>query len=166
MSLHTPLPPLGDVEWLIPPAGDAAAFIEGAPALLIHFWSTGCPLCEEGAHSITRWRTRFEPLGLRTIGIFQPRAEAPVLSSHELLRHARERMHISHPCILDRHAALAERFGNPYAPGYYVYDGARQLRHRQMGSERLDVIEALLARLVQASVSSGANLEVDDASTT
>jgi len=122
--------------------------------VLVHFWSTGCPLCHEGARDIARWRERYPSLVI--VAAFQPREDEP-FDPAAVERDASESMGIGYPCAIDTQGVLARRFDSAYPPGYYVFDDEHRLRHRQMGNARLDVVEALLERLaVKASPERGA----------
>ena len=145
MKLGDALPSFDDVaNWLGVRPDRVVA--DGRP-LLVHFWSTRCPLCHEGAESISRWRLRFAPQGLATIAVYQPRATETIdLAGVE--RDARSAMHIKYPCAVDASGVLAARFNSEYPPGYYLFDRNGELRHRQMGNAKLHRLEALIERLL------------------
>jgi len=153
MKLGDRLPPFdASMEWLIEPSAGPAAFSRPqSTPILVHFWSSDCPLCHDGARQVARWRRRFAPLGLRTIAIYQPRRSDARLDTASLRDEARRLMLIDDACALDRDGGVGRRFDNPYAPGYYVFDRAETLRHRQMGNAALAALEPLLERIVQAS---------------
>lgn len=115
--------------------------------MLVHFWSTGCPLCHEGVVDIARWRARFAQLGLVTIGVYQLR-ERETFDPASAEREALIAMHIDYPCALDAVRVLAARFQSDYPPGYYIFDGERTLRHRQMGNASLHAIDAIIERIL------------------
>lgn len=140
-------------EWL-----DAIAYEPhaGRP-LLVHFWSTGCPLCHEGAARISEWRDRHRPDALDIVAVFAPRPESTSIDLESVRRDARDLMRVDYPCAIDRRGELRALFECPFSPGYFVFDRDGKLRHRQMGNDGLDVVGALLDRLtVKASPSSGA----------
>ena len=114
----------------------------GTP-LFVHFWSSGCPLCHEGAPSIHALRERFPSLAV--IAVYQPRPdETPDRAA--IARDAATLMRIDYPCAVDAAGALARAFDNPYAPGYYLFDADRRLRHRQMGNAGFDALGEILER--------------------
>lgn len=154
MKLGDNRPALDDrVEWL---DGIEHAPNAGRP-LLVHFWSTGCPLCHDGAALVGEWRASHGPDALDVVAIFSPRPEATSIDLDAIRRDARDVMRIEHPCIVDRRRELGTLFDCPYSPGYFVFDGDGKLRHRQLGNDALASIGALLDRLVvKASSSSGA----------
>jgi thiol-disulfide isomerase/thioredoxin len=126
-----------------PSTGDLAGHV-----VLVHFWSGGCPLCHEAVVDIDRWRACFAARGLITLSVYQPRPNETIdIACAE--RDARTLMRIGYPCAVDGTGELASRFDSIYAPGYYVFDRANALRHRQMGNGRLDGIDELLGRLCE-----------------
>ena len=150
MKLGDPLPAFWPgMDWIFGPSG----LEPHAPAspVLIHSFSAGCPLCEEGAQHVSAWRERFRADGLRVIGMFQARSDVPLPSRQEIERIARDLMGVDHPCLSDNDGSLTRRLGIPYAPGYLLFDVGHKLRHRQMGNARLDIIESTIERLVKAS---------------
>lgn len=138
----------------LPSLADATAWLNGPPKpgelsdapVLLHFWSSDCPLCHEGAHAIARWRLRFAGSGLVTIAIYQLRPDQ-ILDASAAEFEARELMHLDHPCALDGSGAIARRFDSTYPPGYYLFDRSHELRHRQMGNAELERLEAIIDRL-------------------
>jgi hypothetical protein len=126
-----------------PSTGDLTGYV-----VLVHFWSRGCPLCHEAVVDIDRWRTCFAAHGLVMLSVLQMRPDETIdIACAE--RDARTLMRIRYPCAVDGTGELASRFDSIYAPGYYVFDRANALRHRQMGNARLDCIDELLGRLCE-----------------
>jgi hypothetical protein len=146
MKIGDALPDLSAVEirWL---DGLAPSDL-GGRAVLIHCWSSGCPLCHEGVTDIRRWRERYEKLGLAVVAIWQPR-NGETADVDAVLRDARTSMRIDYPCAVDAADLLVARLGNTYAPGYFVFDRAHALRHRQMGNGGFDRIDQLLTDLCE-----------------
>ena len=134
---------MDDVAWV----GDPPAQAPDDRAVLVHFWSSGCPLCHEGMRVIHRWRERYAPRGLQTIAVYQARPDArPEIEDAE--REARALMRIDYPCAFDGAGRLAAAFENPYAPGYFFFDRDGRLRHRQMGNTGLARLDPLIARML------------------
>jgi thiol-disulfide isomerase/thioredoxin len=113
-------------------------------AVLVHFFSSDCPLCDEGAHRIARWIDEFEPIGLVVVGAFQPRREAESTRAMALAECERHCRIARHPCAADAAGELSQRFGNEWWPAYFVYDTAHRLRHYQMGNEAMHRLESVL----------------------
>lgn len=143
-ELNTPLPSFdGVAHWRNGPA--PAVFDIADKPVLVHFFSSGCPLCREGVPAIRRMHATFSPDGLVVVGAYQPRQDiAATLADAE-----REcDLHVSptHPCALDADGILAARFGNSWPPAYYVYDRGHRLRHYQMGNWNLDALGTVIQR--------------------
>ena len=145
MNLGDTLPAFDDgVEWL---DGIAAQPRTGRP-LLVHFWSTGCPLCHEGADLVNGWRSTHGAEALDVIAVFAPRPESTSVDLEVVRRDARESMRLRHPCAIDRQRTLQSVFDCPFSPGYFIFDGDGMLRHRQMGNDALATVGAVLDRLI------------------
>jgi len=152
MNLGDPLPPFDGVEWL---DGNGPSVPNGV-VVLVHFWSTGCPLCHEGAAAILAWRRRREDR-LVSIAVFAPRLDATAaVDIDSVRRDARDLMRVDQACALDRDRSLSARFDCLYAPAYFVFDAAGALRHRQTGNDHLHALGALVERLIKASIASEA----------
>jgi thiol-disulfide isomerase/thioredoxin len=131
----------GVPSWRYGPPPEAVD-LEGKP-VLVHFFSSGCPLCREGMPVIRRLHAAFAPRGLVVVGAYQPRPDAKAAPGDA----GRESdLHIgpTHACALDDDGVLAKRFENEWAPGYYIYDRSHFLRHYQMGNWNLDELAALI----------------------
>jgi hypothetical protein len=148
MKLGYVLPTFDDgVDWLDakPSPADAQDAVT-----LVHFWSSRCPLCHEGAHEIARWRRRFGDR-LRVIAFYQPRPDESA-SAADVRHDARDHMAIDYPCAFDESGEVARRFDSEFAPSYFLFDRSGRLRHRQMGNAELASVAALIERLsVKAS---------------
>lgn len=138
----------------LPSFDGATAWFNGQPStgdfsgrvVLVHFWSGSCSLCHEAVVDIERWRMLFAARGLVMVAVYQRKASETIdIAAAEWDAHAS--MRIGYPCAVDGTGELAGRFDSMYAPGYYVFDEANALRHRQMGNARLDRIDELIARL-------------------
>jgi thiol-disulfide isomerase/thioredoxin len=141
------MPPLlGATHWLWKKPADSD--LAGRP-VLVHFWSSGCPLCHEGMATIARWRTSFEARGLITVAVYQPRSDG-VVDEKRVRDEAASMMRIGYACALDGDRRLEAAFKNPFSPGYYFFDARHRLRHRQMGNEGLGRLEELLDRSLEA----------------
>jgi len=143
-ELNTSLPSLhGIAHWRNGPAPDELG-LAGKP-VLVHFFSSGCPLCREGAPTIDRLCATFAPTGLVVIGAYQPRQDsAATLADAE--RECDLHVGSTHACALDTGGILAARFENLWPPAYYVYDRGHRLRHYQMGNSNLEALENIIQR--------------------
>jgi thiol-disulfide isomerase/thioredoxin len=140
--LNSPLPSFDGVsQWrnALPPTERQLA----DKPVLVHFFSSGCPLCREGMPVVRRLHATYAAAGLIVVGAFQPRLD----SAATLADAEREcDLHIgpTHACALDADGILTARFENTYPPAYYVYDRSHHLRHYQMGNWNLDAIGGII----------------------
>lgn len=118
--------------------------------VLVHFFSSGCPLCSEGMQAVHRVREAFETMGLVVIGTYQARPDTNATDAEadqicdQLVRGA-------HRCAADSGGVLAARFGHRWAPAYYVYDRIHRLRHFQEGNWKLDALDEIIKRSMEAA---------------
>lgn len=153
MTLGDRLPPFEGVEWL---DGVKLDLPPDRP-LLVHFWSSGCPLCHEGAQDVAGWHAKHGSDALDVVAVYAMRPDASEVDVDAVRRDARSVMRIEWPCAIDRDRSLERAFACPYAPGYFIFDAAGVLRHRQMGNDALERVGALIDRLtVKASPGRGA----------
>jgi thiol-disulfide isomerase/thioredoxin len=120
--------------------------IAGKP-VLVHFFSSGCPLCREGMPAVLRLGAAYELSGLVVIGAYQPRPEAQA-SIADAERECDLHVGPAHRCAVDSAGVLSARFGHTWAPAYYVYDRAHRLRHVQEGNWALESLAAVIERCV------------------
>jgi thiol-disulfide isomerase/thioredoxin len=141
-QVNTILPSFDGVPlWRNGPA-PADSDLAGKP-LLVHFFSSGCPLCREGMPAVRRLHATFAPAGLVVVGAYQPQPDTkPTTADAE--RECDLHVGPTHACALDVEGVLAARFGNEWTPAYYVYDRSHRLRHYQMGNWNLDAIAAII----------------------
>lgn len=152
--LGSALPSLScDAPWLGGAPPDDAQ-LAGRP-VAVHFFSSDCPLCDQGAHRIARWISEFAAQDLVVVGAFQPRRDRPSTDDSARIECARQIRVAPHPCAVDVRGELAERFGNEWWPGYYVYDRAHRLRHVQTGNAALDLLDRAVAECVVSATPRG-----------
>jgi thiol-disulfide isomerase/thioredoxin len=142
--LNTPLPSFhGVAHWRNGPAPTEAE-LAGKP-VLVHFFSSGCPLCGKGMPTVRQLHATYAPAGLVVVGAFQLRQDvAATLADAE--RECDRHVGSGHPCAVDIEGILAARFGNLWPPAYYVYDRSHRLRHYQMGNSNLESLDAIIQR--------------------
>lgn len=148
LKIGDPIPPFDiGTRWVGDASCDASA---SDRPVLVHFWTTGCPLCHEGARTIARLRKRFAATGLIAIAVFQPRLEEqPELARVE--NDARSLMGIDYPCAFDVDRALERAFGSEYTPTYWFFDfdAVHRLRHRHMGNAGFAMLETVMAAALE-----------------
>jgi len=145
-KLGSLLPAFGGVPRWRGGAAPTEADLAGMP-VLVHFFSSGCPLCREGMPILRRLRDAHAPAGVVVIGAFQPRpdVEATIADAERVCDLI---VHDAHRSAADVEGVLAARFGHRWAPAYYVYDRAHRLRHFQVGNWNLDALAGVLEGIV------------------
>lgn len=148
MPLRTssPMPTLtGATEWL---NGEPdLSSLENAP-VLIHFWSTGCHICHENMPTVERWKSEFQPKGLKVVAFHMPRSEAE-MDVEEVKRQVAE-MRITEPCGIDNEHNEADAFDNRFVPAYFLFDREGKLRSRTAGDAGLANLEGSLKRMFES----------------
>lgn len=124
-------------------------------AVVVHFFSSNCPLCDEGARHIARWVADYAATGLVVIGAFQPRRDAVSTSADAMAECERYCRIARHPCAADAPGELSARFGNEWWPAYFVYDAAHRLRHYQMGNEDMSRLDAVVRQCAVSAAPRG-----------
>lgn len=146
-QLNSVVPPFDGVpRWRNGPA-PAASDLAGR-AVLVHFFSSGCPLCREGMPVVRSLGATFGADSLAVVGAFQPRPDA-IATVAEAERECDELACSTHACAMDVDGVLAARFGNKWAPAYYIFDRGHRLRHYQMGNWNLDALAAIIEGCVK-----------------
>ncbi|HKW45782.1 MAG TPA: TlpA disulfide reductase family protein [Candidatus Eremiobacteraceae bacterium] len=121
--------------------------IAGKP-VLVHFFSSGCPLCGEGLPVVLRLGAALAPVGLVIIGAYQPRNDVHAQAA-DADRECDVQIGTAHRCAADVDGILKLRFGHTWPPAYYVYDRAHRLRHFQEGNWELETMAAAVERCVK-----------------
>jgi thiol-disulfide isomerase/thioredoxin len=141
-QLSSSLPSFDGVShWRNGPA-PTEADLDGKP-VLVHFFSSGCPLCRDGMPVIRRLHATYSAAGLMVVGAFQPRQDVKA-SLADAERECDLHVGPTHACALDAGGILAARFENTFPPAYYVYDRSHHLRHYQMGNWNLEAIGGII----------------------
>lgn len=148
MSLRvgTVIPSLnGATQWFN--AEISAEHLCGNPVLL-HFWAVSCPACLYNMDSLQRWKSEYEPHGLRLVAVHLPRMP----QDHDLKRveQAIQEHGITWPCAIDNERALGERFDTGTIwPYYFLFDAEGKMRSRAAGGVGLRLLENTLHRAMQ-----------------
>jgi len=77
-----------DVRWPGPPLLEAGE--PGPPATLVRFWTDTCPHCRASLPALDALRTKYEPRGFATLGVYHPKPARP--SPDETVRAAAEEL--------------------------------------------------------------------------
>jgi thiol-disulfide isomerase/thioredoxin len=151
MRIGTPRPSLeGATEWMTGSVIEAEDYTTGQPTL-VHFWSVSCHICKENMPRVSEWRDKYKEKGLRVVAVHMPRYEAD--TDLEAVRKAIEDYNINEHCAVDNEHKLKEAFQNDqgYVPAYYLFDGQGKLKSFAAGERGLDMVNAALNRILEAT---------------
>ncbi len=112
--------------------------------VLVHFFSSDCPLCDEGGRRIAGLIKELEPAGLIAVGAFQPRRDIASSLEDAIAESKRQCRIADHPCVADAAGELSQRFDNEWWPAYFIFDVAHRLRHYQMGNGAMEQLDSVL----------------------
>jgi thiol-disulfide isomerase/thioredoxin len=157
MRIGTPKPSFdGATEWMKGSAEEAEAQTNGQPTL-VHFWSVSCHICKENMPRVAEWRDKFSDQGLRVVAVHMPRYEAD--TDRESVRQAIADYNIVEACAVDNEHKLKDAFQNEqgYVPAYYLFDAQGKLKSFAAGERGLDMVNAALNRVLEATAKEATN---------
>ena len=99
--------------------------------ILIDFWTYSCINCIRTLPFILEWQEKYEPLGLRIIGVHTP--EFDFEKDAENVRAAVERFGIDYPVALDNDRKTWDAFGVTAWPAKYLIDAEGVIRYAEVG---------------------------------
>ncbi len=99
--------------------------------ILIDFWTYSCINCIRTLPFILEWQEKYEPLGLRIIGVHTP--EFDFEKDAENVSAAVERFGIDYPVALDNDAETWDAFGVTAWPAKYLIDAEGIIRYAEVG---------------------------------
>ena len=99
--------------------------------ILIDFWTYSCINCIRTLPFIIEWQEKYEPLGLRIIGVHTP--EFDFEKDSENVSAAVERFGIDYPVALDNDAETWDAFGVTAWPAKYLIDAEGVVRYAEVG---------------------------------
>lgn len=146
MRLGSPRPDLAGATGSYNAPVDAGA-LAGQP-VLIHFWAVSCHICHEVMPELIALRAKYEPLGLKVVGIHMPKEQADL----DLAKVEADiaQYGISHPVLVDGQHAITEAYQNQFVPAFFLFDKNGNLFFRAAGDKGLanlgPKLEALFAQ--------------------
>ena len=99
--------------------------------VLIDFWTYSCINCIRTLPFILEWQEKYEPLGLRIIGVHTP--EFDFEKDAENVSAAVERFGIDYPVALDNDRETWDAFGVTAWPAKYLIDAEGVIRYAEVG---------------------------------
>lgn len=121
------------------------AALRGHPVLL-EFWDCCRPNSIRTLPYLQAWYARYEPAGLRVIGVHSPGFEPSY--DPENVRAAVARLDIRHPVVIDSEHAIWRLYDNLGWPARYLFDDHGLLRHYHYGEGAYQETEDAIAELL------------------
>ncbi|HEY4896779.1 MAG TPA: redoxin domain-containing protein [Solirubrobacteraceae bacterium] len=112
-------------------SGTQASIIQRGKPMLVEFWDFCRPNSMRTLPYMRAWHERYEPAGLRVIGIHCPGFDAS--RDEPAVRDAVERLEISYPVLIDSELEVWQDYGNEGWPSRYLFDGRARLFDYQHG---------------------------------
>jgi hypothetical protein len=113
--------------------------------LLVEFWDFCRPNSIRTLPYIKAWHERYEPAGLRVIGVHSAGFE-PAFDTHAV-RAAVERLAIPYPVVVDTEHEIWRAYGNLGWPARYLFDRKLMLAHYHYGEGGYDETEEAIQEL-------------------
>jgi thiol-disulfide isomerase/thioredoxin len=106
-------------------ARGAQSSIKRGKPMLVEFWDFCRPNSMRTLPYIKAWHERYEPSGLRTIGVHCPGFDPS--RSEQAVREAVARLGIHYPVLIDSELQVWQDYGNEGWPARYLFDGRARL---------------------------------------
>jgi thioredoxin family protein/AhpC/TSA family protein len=118
----------------------------GANAPLVWFWDMASVNSLRALPYLLEWHRRYEPFGLRVIGVHSPQFDFG--HDPENVRSAVERLEIPFPVASDSEYEIWRRYGNEVWPALYLWDRKGVLRHYHFGEGMYRQSEEAIAEVL------------------
>jgi thiol-disulfide isomerase/thioredoxin len=105
-------------------SGQASIIQRGRP-MLVEFWDFCRPNSLRTLPYVKAWHERYEPLGLRVIGVHCPGFDAS--REEQAVRDAVARLEIPYPVLIDSELEVWRDYDNEGWPARYLFDGRARL---------------------------------------
>jgi len=135
--------------------------IQRGKPMLVEFWDFCRPNSIRTLPYIKEWHERYEPHGLRVIGVHSP-GFAPSREQHAAERAVR-RLGISYPVLLDTDLEVWNDYENEGWPVRYLFDGRARLFEYHYGEGGYRETELAIQELLGVTREPLAPLRVEDA---
>jgi hypothetical protein len=130
-TIVAPLFPTG-LPWINAGGGGRqASIIQRGRPMLVEFWDFCRANSLRTLPYLKGWHERYEPSGLRTIGVHCPGFEPA--REEQAVRDAVARLQIPYPVLIDGAFEVWQDYGNEGWPARYLFDGRARLVDYHMG---------------------------------
>lgn len=142
-------------------AGTQASIIQRGRPMLVEFWDFCRPNSLRTLPYVRAWHERYEPEGLRVIGVHCPGFDPS--REEGSVRNAVERLEIGYPVLIDSELEVWEDYGNQGWPARYLFDGRARLFDYHYGEGAYMETERAIQELLQVEREPLAPLRPEDA---
>jgi hypothetical protein len=139
----------------------APATIQRGKPLLVEFWDFCRPNSLRTLPYVKAWHERYEPAGLRVVGVHCPGFDAS--REEGAVREAVARLEISYPVLIDSDLELWREYENEGWPARYLFDGSGTLFDYHYGEGAYTETELAIQELLGAERDPVAALRPEDA---
>ena len=138
-------PELDGGEWLnsIPLS---TSMLRGMP-VLVDFWDYSCVNCIRTLPYLREWHRRYEPLGLRVIGVHAP--EFSFAREARDVRKAVSSFDLKYPIVLDNEYKIMQAFSNRAWPAKFLIDAEGFIRYHHLGERGYAETEHMIQKLLR-----------------
>lgn len=139
------MPEMNGGEWLngIPLS---TSMLRGMP-VLVDFWDYTCVNCIRTLPYLREWHRRYEPLGLRVIGVHAP--EFSFAREARDVRKAIASFQLTYPVVMDNEYKIMQAFSNHAWPAKYLIDAEGYIRYSHLGERGYHETESMIQKLVR-----------------
>jgi hypothetical protein len=140
--------------------GPQSSIQRGRP-MLVEFWDFCRANSMRTLPYVKAWHERYEPAGLRLIGVHCPGFDAS--RDEQAVRDAVARLGIAYPVLIDSELEVWQDYGNEGWPARYLFDGRGRLFDYHHGEGRYEDTELAIQELVGVEREPLAPLRAEDA---
>ena len=135
-------------KWLNPSSPITLSGLKGK-VVLVDFWTYTCINCIRTLPHVTAWYNKYQPYGLRVIGVHSPEFAFEKDTNNVLA--AIKRFNIKYPVVQDNKLDIWNAYNNQYWPAEYLIDTKGNIRRVDFGEGQYDQMEkAIQALLIDA----------------
>ncbi|HSZ14516.1 MAG TPA: DipZ protein [Solirubrobacteraceae bacterium] len=141
--------------------GGPQSIIQQGRPMLVEFWDFCRPNSLRTLPYMKAWHERYEPAGLRVIGVHCPGFECS--RDEQAVRDAVARLEISYPVLIDSELEVWQEYENEGWPARYLFDGRARLVDYHFGEGAYAETELAIQELLGVEREPLAPLRPEDA---
>ncbi|MFT3899844.1 MAG: cytochrome c biogenesis protein CcdA [Gordonia sp. (in: high G+C Gram-positive bacteria)] len=117
--------------------------------VLVDFWAYSCINCQRALPHLEGWWKRYEPVGLRVVGVHTPE----YAFEHDVanVRAGADKLGLTFPLAIDNDYGTWKAYQNVAWPAEYLVDATGIIRHVTLGEGEYDRTESYVRALLSAA---------------